>query len=167
MINLTGHPYISILNVQCDTNSAGMMCEIFVANCITDNYLHAGQARLVLPEERTTGLGCVPVGRTVSYQCIITDPNPPTGITIWSGSCQISLQHSTFFEQGTETCGIGIFSAMALYVNGSNYVSQLTFNASIELNGTTVSCSLSLTTQISSDVLKIGGLYANFTPAAT
>ena len=61
---------------------------------------------LVLPEERTTGLGCTPEGRTVSYQCTVTDPtNPPIGSTIWRGSAfssclesslQIALVHSLY-----------------------------------------------------------------------
>ncbi len=40
---------------------------------------------LVLPVERTTGLGCVPEGNTVSYDCTVTDYGGGRS-TLWRGS---------------------------------------------------------------------------------
>ena len=130
--------------------------------------LHAAYSQttqgLVLPEERTTGLGCIQVGRNVSYQCTVTDTsNPPIASTVWSGSAfqcpstsnRISLSHSQFISMSTSTCGS--LMAMALEVNGTNYVSQLILTATTELNGTTISCFLSGVTEIGSDELIIGG----------
>ena len=117
----------------------------------------------MFPEERTTGLGCIPERRNVSYQCTVTDTtNPPIGSTTWSGSAfqcpsianQISLPHSQFSSRVSSTCGS--LRATALETNGSNYVSQLSLTATSLLNGTTLSCSLS-DTEIVSDVLVIGG----------
>ena len=118
----------------------------------------------MLPQERTTGLGCIPEGRNVSYQCTVTDPtNPPIGLTVWLGSAfqcsgssnQILLPHSQFAEQVAATCGS--LKAMGVEVNESNYVSQLSFTAFLELNGTTLSCFLGGLTEIGTDVLVIGG----------
>ena len=120
--------------------------------------------RLVLPEERTTGLGCVPEGRTVSYQCTVTDTsNPPVASTVWGGSAfqcpstsnQIRLPHSQFNSLVTSTCGS--LRARAVGVNGSDFVSQLSLTATSELNGTTLTCSLSDTVESVSDILAIGG----------
>ena len=120
---------------------------------------------LVLPQERTTGLGCIPEGRNVSYQCTVTDTtNPPIGSTVWGGDAfqcpstanQIRLPHSQFNSPVPLTCGS--FSARAVGVDGINYVSQLSLTAASELNGTTLFCSLSDTEEETvSDVLTIGG----------
>ena len=120
----------------------------------------------MLPEERTTGLGCIPEGRTVSYQCTVTDTtNPVIGSTVWTGSAfqcpgtsnQISLPHSQFsIGQGTPVA-CGSLIAMAMDVNGNNYTSQLSLSASTDLNGTTISCFLGSRTEVGSDVLITGG----------
>ena len=121
----------------------------------------------MLPQERTTGLGCIPEGRTVSYQCTVTDPtNPPIGSTIWSGSAfqdqcpsasnQINIPHSQFNEMRTLSCGT--LMGRAVEVDGSNFVSQLNLTASIELRGTTLLCSLGgLSSTVRMDNISVGG----------
>ena len=66
----------------------------------------------MLPEERTTGLGCIPeLGRTVSYQCTVVDSsNPPIDVAIWIGnaiSCPegVLLLHMRFQPGMNITCG--------------------------------------------------------------
>ena len=110
----------------------------------------------------------------ISYQCKITDTSePPIGLTAWTGSAfqcpatsdRIILQHSLFNELPTVTCGN--FKAMAVEVDGTSYVSRLSFTAFIELNGLNLSCSLSGVTEIGSDSLIIGGWYISIMHAAS
>ena len=117
---------------------------------------------LVLPQERTTGLGCIPSGRTVIYKCTVTDPsNSALGSTVWSGSAfrcptksnRIMLAHSHF----SETAECGGLQVEALTAAGNNYVSQLNLTATTELNIKNISCSLSGLTLVGSDILLIGG----------
>ena len=104
---------------------------------------------LVLPVERTTGLGCIPEGRTVSYECTVSDTSNPTiGSTLWHGSAftctssGISFFHSTFNPNGiSRFCGD--LSAMSVEVSENEYTSQLTLTATTELNGMTINCTLS------------------------
>ena len=100
-----------------------------------------------LPEEKIIGLGCIPEGSNISYQCTVVDTSS-IGSTVWSGSAfqcpdssdQINLLHSQFSEVGgLPSCGT--LQTTSLRVNGSNYVSQLSLTATTELNGTTISCS--------------------------
>ena len=66
-----------------------------------------------MPVERTTGLGCIPEGKTVSYECTVTDPlDPPVASTVWLGTAfncpsatdstnnRITLQHESFQSGG-------------------------------------------------------------------
>ena len=120
---------------------------------------------LVLPEERTTGLGCITEGRNISYQCTVTDTsNPPIRSTVWSGSAfrcpgsanEINLPHGQFDElkmSGLPSCGA--LRTTSLKVNGSNYESQLSLTAAFALNGTTISCSLGSLTE--EDTIIVGG----------
>ena len=117
-----------------------------------------------LPEERTTGLGCIPVGRNISYQCTVNDTSDPLiGSTVWSGSAfhcprtsnQISLLHIQFEDMKPGSCGT--LRATALKVSGSNYVSQLNLTATNELNGKTLVCSLGGWAVIGSDNISVGG----------
>ena len=118
----------------------------------------------MLPQERTTGLGCIPEGRSVSYQCTVSDPtNPPIGSTVWRSdallcpgtSNRISLSHYQFTELEIPSCGP--LRAKALGVNGTNYLSQLNLTGTTDLNGTTLSCLLSDLTKIGSDIITVGG----------
>ena len=117
---------------------------------------------LVLPKERTTGVGCIPEGRIVSYQCTIIDT---FGIaaTIWRGSAfsclesssQIVLVHSQYESGLLSECGN--LTAMNVGINGTEYISRLTLTATTELNGTVISCTLSNVVLIGSDTLSVGG----------
>ena len=77
---------------------------------------------LVLPQERTTGLGCIPEGRSVSYQCTSTVDG---GITLWIGSAftcpaaSIALIHSLFTQTGGVSDSCGGLTAMSVGVNGT------------------------------------------------
>ena len=116
-----------------------------------------------LPEDRITGLGCIPERMNVSYQCTVVDTSS-IGSTVWSGSAfqcpdssnQINLQHGQFSELemgGLPSCGT--FRITSLRVNGSTYVSQLSLTATTELNGTTISCSFGNLAK--EDVITVGG----------
>ncbi len=122
------------------------------------------QATWVLPVERTTGLGCIPVDRTVSYECTVDDDGRSS--TIWRGSAfnctssasTISLSHALF--SGSEvTIPCGDLSAMSVGVSGSNYTSRLTLTATTALNGRTVECTRSLSDIFGNDTIRIGGKY--------
>ncbi|XP_064400235.1 uncharacterized protein LOC135346511 isoform X2 [Halichondria panicea] len=117
---------------------------------------------LVLPVERTTGLGCIPEGRTVSYECTVTDDDGSRS-TLWRGSAfncsssssRILLIHILFQPNGeSRTCG-GL-SAMSVGVSEDNYTSRLTLTATVGLNGSTVECSRSGTVVLGSDTLRTG-----------
>ena len=120
----------------------------------------------MLPQERTTGLGCIPEGRTVSYQCTVADTtNPLVGSTIWSGSAfhdqcpsssnRINIPHIQFSEMRTFSCGT--LMGRAVEVDGSNFVSQLNLTASIELKGSTLLCSLGGLSSVGMDNISVGG----------
>ena len=61
--------------------------------------------QLALSKERTTGLECVPKGKTVSYECTVNDPTG-NGSTVWLGSAfncsdsEIVLSHSAYSGVG-------------------------------------------------------------------
>ncbi len=118
---------------------------------------------LVLPVERTTGLGCVPEGNTVSYECTVTDDDGFRS-TIWRGSAfncpssssQIILIHILFQPNG-ESGICGDLSAMSVRVSGDNYTSRLALTATAELNGTIIECIRSGSVVVGSDTLKTGG----------
>ncbi len=115
----------------------------------------------MLPVERTTGLGCVPEGRTVSYECTVTDDDG-SRLTIWRGSAfncpsissRIVLFHSLF---DGESGSCGDLSAMSVGVSGNDYTSRLTLTATAGLNGTIIECTRSGSVVVGSDTLKTGG----------
>ena len=120
----------------------------------------------MLPAERSTGLGCIPEGRTVSYNCTVTDTSdPPIGTTVWQGSAftrtmsEISFRHSSF-EPNEMSCGN--LSAMSVGVNGNEYTSRLTLTATTELNRRNINCTLSSIVDVGSDPIKTGGKYFTF-----
>ncbi len=114
----------------------------------------------MLSVERTTGLGCIPEGITVSYECTVTDTSvPPIGSTVWQGSVftcassEISLRHSSFEPNGvSDVCGD--LSAMSVEVSGNEYPSRLTLTAAAELNGMTIECTLSSVVELGMILLK-------------
>ena len=102
--------------------------------------------RFVLPKERTTGLMCIPEGRTVSYQCIVTDQSGIGTSTTWRGdvfncpgsSPLITLPHSEFQSGVKNKCGN--LTVMSVGVSGTEYTSRLTLTATTELNGRMINC---------------------------
>ncbi len=120
---------------------------------------------LVLPVERTTGLGCIPEGRIVNYECTVTDDDGGRS-TIWRGSafnCSltssssvISLAHFLYEHHGvSDSCGY--LSAMSVGVSGDNYTSRLTLTATAGLNRMTVKCTRSGIFVVGNDTLRTGG----------
>ncbi len=115
----------------------------------------------MLPVERTTGLGCIPEGNTVSYECTVSDDDGGSS-TLWRGSAfncpsssdTISLNHFLYEPNGvTLTCGD--LSAMSIGISGNDYTSRLTLTATAGLNGRTVECSRS-GSSVESDTLQTG-----------
>ena len=124
---------------------------------------NASQAVFILPEERTTGLGCIPDGTTVNYECTVTDT---FGIasTVWQGSAfncsgsplnRISLLHSVYASGTSDTCGD--LSAMSIGTDGTNYTSRLTVTANTGLDGTVIDCTISGVVLEGSDTIRVGG----------
>ena len=123
----------------------------------------------MLPVERTTGLGCIPEGRTVSYVCTVTDPlDPPVASTVWQGTAlncpsasdttnnRIILSHNQF-QSGGNAGVCGGLSAMSIGFSRNEYTSRLILTASNELNGMTVICSLSGIFIAGNDTVIVGG----------
>ena len=118
----------------------------------------------MLPQERTTGLGCIPEGRSVIYQCTVYD-SISIASTIWRGtpsafSCPavsslIVLPHVNFELGVSATCGN--LTAMSVGVSGSEYISRLTLTATTKLKKAVINCTLSGVVLIGSDTVSIGG----------
>ena len=79
-------------------------------------FLYTVQAStgLVLPVERTARLGCIPEGRTVSYECTVDDDEGGRS-TLWRGSAfncpssssVINLAYSLYEPNGASgSCGV-------------------------------------------------------------
>ena len=119
---------------------------------------------LVLPIDKTNGLGCILEGMTVNYECTVNDDDGERS-TLWRGSAfncpspsQINLVHSEYDPNGaSETCGD--LSAMSVGVNGDNYTSRLTLTATTGLNGMTIECTRSGQLVIGNNTLRTGGNY--------
>ncbi len=129
----------------------------------------------MLPVERTTGQGCIPEGRTISYECTVTDPqDPPIASTVWQGSAfncpsasnasnnRITLPNSQFrFQCTSGACGSNLF-AVSNGRNGNEYTSVLTLvGVNAAMNGMNVQCSLGNAVH-GSDTLKVGGKHNNY-----
>ena len=123
--------------------------------------------QLLRPKERTTGLGCIPEGETVNYQCTVTDTtNPPQLSTVWRGSAfncppstpEMTLRHNGYSGSGVrDTCG----SLTAMSISGDNttneYTSNLTLKAATGLNGKMIECTLNGAGSAASDTILVGG----------
>ena len=102
--------------------------------------------QLALPKERTSGLECVPEGKTVSYECTVNDPTD-NGSTVWLGSAfncsdsEIVLSHSAYSGVGVSVVCAGL-SAQSVSENGTEFTSTLTLTATAQLNGTAINCTL-------------------------
>ena len=127
-------------------------------------FINTGQAVFILPEERTTGLGCIPDGTTVNYECTVMDrAMNPIGTTVWLGSAfgcssssnSITLLHARYTSGTNATCGD--LSATSVGVVDTNYTSRLTVTANTGLDGTMISCTISNVQLEGSDTIKVGG----------
>ena len=136
-----------------------------VINCKLIVTVHT-KSELVLPQERTTGLRCIPEGRNVSYQCTVIDASDPLiGSTVWLGnaldcpssSSQISLQHSQFKSGSRMICGASFASFTEKNITLMEYTSVLNLTAAKELDGKMINCSLSGSLLIGSDTIRVGG----------
>ncbi len=116
---------------------------------------------LVLPVERTTGLGCIPEGRTVSYECTLS--GSMTELTTWRGSLiaafcsspvSLQLPHFQFIMQHREC---GDLKGISVNNTGDLYTSRVTFRATTSLNGKNINCTLGGITLIGYDSVKVGG----------
>ncbi len=125
---------------------------------------------LVLPVERTTGLGCIPEGRIVSYECTVTDPlDPPVASTVWLGTAfncpsqagslnnRITIPHNQVLSGSTGGCSS--LSAMSIGFNENDYTSRLSLTATNDLNGLTIICTLSDVVIVGNDTIIVGGEY--------
>ena len=116
----------------------------------------------MLPVERNTGLGCIPVGMTVYYECTVNDDD--RGNTVWQGSVfncpspsAIILAHFLYESTGS-TGSCGKLSAMSVGVSGNEYTSRLNLTATLELNEMTIECTVGGSMIIvGSDILRTGG----------
>ncbi len=129
---------------------------------------------LVLPVERTTGLGCIPEGRTVSYECTVIDPSGASAgrLTVWEGSVipvkcpsaasnQIMLSHAAFVTQQQQqpTVQCSALTATIIRANNTEYTSQLNFTATANLNEATLFCTVTGVDQaIFNDTIVVGGM---------
>ncbi len=112
---------------------------------------------LTKPIERTTGLGCIPEGMNVSYECTVTDYGGRS--TVWQGSAfncssssRIIFNHLEFQHNGVSgTCGA------STGVSGDNYTSRLTVTATAGQNGRIIECTRSGSVVFGNDTLKTGG----------
>ncbi len=113
---------------------------------------------LVLPVERTTGLHCIPEGRTVNYECTVNDADKTSTVWLVGKSACATLLHSSF-EGNVINCTrfMTQISAMALHSVGTNYTSRLTLIADIALNGTSIDCTVGGGATDKSDVIVVGG----------
>ena len=126
-------------------------------------FINAGQAVFILPEERTTGLGCIPDGTTVNYECTVTDTFG-IAVTVWRGSAfscsgsppnAINLLHSGYTFGESDTCDD--LSSMSVGVDGTNYTSRLTVAANPGLDETMINCTLSGLILGGYDTIRVGG----------
>ena len=125
-------------------------------------FINTGQAVFILPEERTTGLGCIPDGTTVNYECTVIDSDG-SRVTVWQGSAfncsssfnSITLLHSRYASGESGTCGD--LSAISIGVVGSKYTSRLTVTANPGLDGTLINCTRSTVLLEGYDAIRVGG----------
>ena len=135
---------------------------------ITNHNYYAASSfngQLILPKERTTGRGCLPEGKTVSYRCTVEG----TRTTVWIGSAfncstsDIILHHSLFTQPDGASGTCGGLTAMSVGVSGTEYTSRLTLTATTELRGEMINCTRGDETLIDYDIIRVGGLCSTLT----
>ena len=111
--------------------------------------------------------GCIQAGDTVSIGCVAVDTQGGAS-TVWRGSAfscpapgtpttdnRITLIHSDYSGGTSAVCGP--LTAQSGTVTDNCYPSTLMFNATADLDGAMVECSLSTVVSIGSTTLRIGG----------
>ena len=107
-------------------------------------------------------------GEVVNYTCTIVDTsgNPPIGSSVWRGTAfncpgsgnLISLNHPLFSTSGaTGTCNNGAITAESVSVVDNCFTSRLMVTVSVELNETTVECTLSGTRVVGNRTILLTG----------
>ena len=115
---------------------------------------------------------CFSNNDTVTYSCTLTDDFPISG-TIWDGTAfncphsnpvidnRIYLPHSEFDGVASGTCNKGAIFAESAGRNGSQFTSVLTIApVTLDMNQSTVICSLLGETLVTASVLRVGGRYS-------
>ena len=104
----------------------------------------------------TTSCSCL--GYEVVFECVVLGD----GATVWQGTAlkecmnsRIVLRHSEFFESAghniSQTCGAsGQVVGRTISVVNDSFISQLTINASLHVNGSTIKCASDNETQVGS-----------------
>ena len=108
------------------------------------------------------GMTCACPGDSLTYTCTVVG-----GVaTVWSGICSgisvITLLHARFGDGSApgECDGGSIVGRGVSVVNDTGvncYISELSFNASSDLNGRTVECSRDGVATIDTDTVRIAG----------
>ena len=105
---------------------------------------------------------CACPGDSLTYTCTVVGGIVTQWISICSGGSSIALIHSQFGD-GTPTgeCDGGSIVVRGVSVvndTGVNcYISELSFNASSDLNGTTVECNRNGDDPIDTDTVRVAG----------
>ena len=119
--------------------------------------------------------GCYNINDTACFSCTVTDNSQYEG-TVWSGTTfncpnaeysitnnRIYLSHTDFTTGAFGTCNNGTITGEgASGVQTRNlYTSILTISpVTLDMNGQTISCSLSGSTVIGMEVLRVGGMFS-------
>ena len=114
------------------------------------------------PPTLPNGMTCACPGDSLTYTCTVVG-----GVaTVWSGICSgnsaITLIHSLFGDGSvpSECNGGSIVGRGVSVVNDTGvncFISELSFNASSDLNGRTVECSRNGVDTIDTDTVRIAG----------
>ena len=117
--------------------------------------MYAGALAQLAELDGNEVLCCYSVNNTARFSCTVNDPWHHEG-TVWSGTAfncptsnsitnnRIYLPHSLFNTRAVGTCNGGTITGESAGVNGSSYTSTLTVSpVTLDMNGQTISCSLS------------------------
>ena len=113
--------------------------------------------------------GCIQAGETVNIECVAVD-SLGTATTVWRGSAfncpapgtpgadnRITMVHSAYNDSGGTSAVCDPLTAQSGTVIDGCYPSTLIFNATADLDGAMVECSISAVIPIGSSTLRIGG----------
>ena len=114
------------------------------------------------PPTLPNGMTCACPGDSLTYTCTVVG-----GVaTVWSGICSgistITMLHARFGDgSAVDECNSGSIVGRGVsvvnYTGVPCYISELSFNASSDLNGRTVGCSRDGVAIIGTDTVRIAG----------